>query len=541
MNHAKILDCTLRDGAYLVDKYFGNATIMGIIDGLVKSKVDFIEIGFLQNEGQGDGKTVYKNAADAQKFVPEDKQGCEFTVLADYSRYSIENLDECTGQSIDAVRECFFKDERFEALEVCRIIKQKGYKVFVQPVDILGYSDVELLELIERINEIEPYCLSIVDTFGSMYTEDLHRVFELINHNLISTCRIGFHSHNNMQMSNALSQEFLRLSLNKREVVVDGTISGMGRGAGNTPTELVVQYMVSKLGYNYDIDALLDVIDGYMDNIKARCTWGYSTPYFIAGSYGAHVNNVSYLLQKNSIRSKDIRYILNKIGEVPRKRYDYDLLEKTYLDYLSSEIDDLQYLQRLSDIMKDKEVLLLVPGNTVSSQAEKIKQYINENKPMIISVNFLHDSIKSDYLYLSNVNRYNYWKNDNRFKEQKKIYASNIARKSANDNDVVVSFTKLIKCGWEYLDNSTLMLLRLLDCLPITKISIAGFDGYECGNAAGVFNYANTELELSNVRDNSIRLNDEIRSMLEDYLMTRVSEVPIEFITDSRFQDIFKE
>lgn len=541
MNHAKILDCTLRDGAYLVDKHFGNATIMGIIDGLVKTKVDFIEIGFLQNEGQGDGKTVYKNAADAQKFVPEDKQGCEFTVLADYSRYSIENLDECTGQSIDAVRECFFKDERFEALEVCRIIKQKGYKVFVQPVDILGYSDVELLELIERINEIEPYCLSIVDTFGSMYTEDLHRVFELINHNLISTCRIGFHSHNNMQMSNALSQEFLRLSLNKREVVVDGTISGMGRGAGNTPTELVVQYMVSKLGYNYDIDALLDVIDGYMDNIKARCTWGYSTPYFIAGSYGAHVNNVSYLLQKNSIRSKDIRYILNKIGEVPRKRYDYDLLEKTYLDYLSSEIDDLQYLQRLSDIMKDKEVLLLVPGNTVSSQAEKIKQYINENKPMIISVNFLHDSIKSDYLYLSNVNRYNYWKNDNRFKEQKKIYASNIARKSANDNDVVVSFTKLIKCGWEYLDNSTLMLLRLLDCLPITKISIAGFDGYECGNAAGVFNYANTELELSNVRDNSIRLNDEIRSMLEDYLMTRVSEVPIEFITDSRFQDIFKE
>lgn len=63
-----------------------------------------------------------------------------------------------------------------------------------------------------------------------------------------------------------------------------------------------------------------------MDNIRTKCSWGYSTPYFIAGCYGAHVNNIAYLTQKNSIRSKDIRYILNKIGAIPRKRYDYNLL-----------------------------------------------------------------------------------------------------------------------------------------------------------------------------------------------------------------------
>ena len=57
-------------------------------------------------------------------------------------------------------------------------------------------------------------------------------------------------------MSNALSQEFVRMSYGKRDVVVDGTISGMGRGAGNTPTELIAQYMVSRLNYSYDIDAI---------------------------------------------------------------------------------------------------------------------------------------------------------------------------------------------------------------------------------------------------------------------------------------------
>lgn len=541
MKHAKILDCTLRDGAYLVDKYFGEATIKGIIAGLVQAKIDFIEIGFFQNEGFEEGKTVFKNAADAQKYIPRDKRGCKFTVLADYSRYSIENLDECTGESVDAVRECFFKHERNEALEACKKIKQKGYQVFVQPVDILGYSDNELLELIDKINEIEPYCLSIVDTFGSMYMEDLHRVFELINHNLVSTCKIGFHSHNNMQLSNALSQEFIQMSTNKRKVVVDGTISGMGRGAGNTPTELVVQYMVSKLGYNYDMDAILDVIDGYMDGIKARCTWGYSTPYFIAGSYGAHVNNVSYLMRKNSIRSKDIRYILNKIGEEPRKRYNYDLLEDTYINYVSSQIDDTDAVKKLSNIMNNREVLMLVPGHTISTQVEQIQEYIKKNNPIVISVNFLHDIIESDYIYLSNVKRYNYWKNDFRFFKQKKIIASNIVQESRNEDEVIVSFTKLIKCGWEYLDNSAIMLLRLLDCLPLSGIKIAGFDGYDYCATEGQLNYFNMELELSNVRENSIKLNENIKSMLRDYVATRVSKFPVDFLTESRFRNVFQK
>ena len=316
MRYAKILDCTLRDGAYLIDKRFGDNAIHGIIKGLMKAKTDFIEIGFFQDEGFGEGKTVFKNSKDASRFIPKDKQGVEFTVLADCSRYSVSNLDDCDKSSVDAVRECFFKQELEQALENCKVIKEKGYKVFVQPVDILGYTDMEILDLIERLNQIEPYCLSIVDTFGSMYLDDLHRVFSLIDHNLIQTCRIGFHSHNNMQMSSALSQEFLKAAFGKREVVVDATINGMGRGAGNTPTELVMQYMVQKLNYNYDMDALLDVIDNYMGSIKSRCSWGYTTPYFIAGCYSAHVNNIAYLTQKNSIRSKDIRYILNKIGAV---------------------------------------------------------------------------------------------------------------------------------------------------------------------------------------------------------------------------------
>lgn len=535
----QLLDCTLRDGAYLIDKTFGDNTIKGIIAGLVRSHIDFIEVVFFQNEGFGEGKTVFKNSADVKRYIPKDKHGCEFTVLADYSRYSIENLDERTDDSIDAIRECFFKHERFDALKVCKEIKKKGYKLFVQPVDILGYSDIELIEFLQAINEIEPYCFSIVDTFGSMYQEDLHRVFELINHNLAPSCKIGFHSHNNLQLSSALSQEFIRMSVGKREVVVDGTLSGMGRGAGNTPIELVAQYLTSKLNYGYEMDALLDVIDCYMDNIRSRCSWGYTTQYFVAGSYSAHVNNIAYLSQKNSIRSKDIRYILNKIGVSERKRYNYDLLEKTYLDLMNSEIDDTASIRKLKDQIGKRPVLVLVPGHTIISEAERINNFVIANDPLIISVNFVHDTLKTDYVYMSNVKRYEYWKNSENFVSGMKILTSNICDDTNDEKKIVVSFPSLIKCGWEHFDNSTIMLLRLLDRIVVSSIAIAGFDGYSF-NQEKKSNYASRFLESSNT--NPTAINTEIMEMLSDYMSARVhKETPIKFITSSRFEKIVGE
>ena len=536
MKHTKLLDCTLRDGAYLIDKKFGDNTIRGIISGLVKARIDFIEIGFLQDEGFGEGKTVFRNSADAKRFIPDNKNGCKFTALADYSRFSVKKLDECTGESIDAIRECFFKQERFQAIKACMDIRKKGYKLFIQPVDILGYTDLELLELLHIVNEVEPYCFSIVDTFGSMYQEDLHRIFELIHHNLSPNCRIGFHSHNNMQLSNALSQEFIRMTVGQRTVVVDGTLNGMGRGAGNTPTELIAQYLTAKLGYPYDMDALLDVIDGYMDHIRSLCTWGYTTPFFVAGCFSAHINNVVYLSKKNSIRSKDIRLILNKIGASKRKRYDYSLLENAYMELMRSDVDDSNSLSALKEEIKDRPVLILAPGSTISTQSERIQKSIFLYRPVIISINFISDTILSDYIYISNVKRYNYWKDDPKFLNHKKILTSNITKDENISSVKLVSFTKLIKCGWESLDNSTIMLLRLLDIIGVSKILIAGFDGYEYPEHEKS-NYVEMYLELQSTFFDPVKMNDEISEMFLDYLRSRKNQnCEIQFITSSRFQ-----
>lgn len=538
MRHAKLLDCTLRDGAYLVDKEFGDATIRGVIDGLMMAGVDIIEIGFLQNEGFGPGKTVYLNSADAASFVPKEKKDTLFAVLADYSRYSFSNLDPFDGTSFDAVRVCFFKKERYDSLEAFRTVKEKGYKLFVQPVDILGYSDKELIELVELVNEIEPYCFSIVDTFGSMYEDDLHHVYSLIHHNLTPNCKIGFHSHNNMQMSSALTQAFLKMTFGTREVVVDTTISGMGRGAGNTPTELVIQYMVSKLGYHYDLDALLDVIDLYISPLKKNVDWGYNTHMFLAGSYGAHVNNITYLKQKNSIRSKDIRYILNKIGAVTRKRYQYDLLEQVYLDYMASNIDDQESFDRLKGELKGQTVVVIAPGKTATQYGDQIAAYIKANNARTISINFIPKNIRPEYLYMSNIRRYEVYQNSGKCSPIKKIFTSNIGA-DCDSSTYCIAFNRLYKCGWEYADNSAILLLRLLAQIGVRKVGIAGLDGYEPAykNTA---QYAEKSLELPVAEDNAMIVNREIAQMLGDLLNTEKDCFELEFITPSRFEHVLQ-
>lgn len=532
MNHAKILDCTLRDGAYLVDKTFGNDIISGVIEGLVKTGIDIVEVGFLQNEGFGEGKTVFKNAADAKRFIPENRGNSMFTAFADFSRYSADNLEDYDGTSFDAVRACFFKAERFEAMEFCKKIISKGYKLFVQPVDVLGYSDYEMLELIDMVNEIKPYCFSIVDTFGSMYEDDLTRVFSLVHHNLNTECKIGFHSHNNLQMSSALSQAFLNMTAGLREVVVDTTICGMGRGAGNTPTELVVHYMTCRLGYHYEIDTLLDVIDIYINPIRSRAEWGYSTPLFLAGCYSAHVNNLTYLGEKTSIKSKDVRFILEKIGDVKRKRYDYDLLEKTYIDYVNSDINDNTHLSKLAEKLNGKSVVIIVPGNSVAKASEKINSYIADNNAVVISVNYIHPGIKSDMVLVSNIKRLSAIEKKLPLREFETVFLSNI-NNCKEYADYIISFNRLVKSGWQFFDNSTIMLLRLLDQLGVKNIGIAGMDGY-CGSAQGA-NYSDPNMERSFSAEDANRINREIADMLKEFNLTKKSDIQVKFITESRF------
>lgn len=533
----QLLDCTLRDGGYLVDTMFGETFVKGFTRSMTDAGLNVVEVGFLKDEPHRTGSTIYNNAAQIRPYLPRQRrEGVSYVCLSDYSRYHISNLEPYDGTSIDGVRACFFKKERKDVLGFCREIKRKGYKLYVQPVDILGYSDEELLDLIADVNEIGPYAFSTVDTFGSMYPEDLPRVFRLINEHLAPGVRMGFHSHNNLQMSFALSQEFARLANGVRDITIDATLCGMGRGAGNTNTELVASYLNSHWGAHYDLDVLLDAVDNYMGSMRSRCTWGYSVPYFLAGIYSAHVHNITYLSDKPSVRAKDMRFVLEQLPADVRKRYDYDLVDKLYASRLASTGDDSTSRNVFAKKVEGRSVLLVMPGPTSRTYADKVAAWKQAHNALTITVNQLpaEGEPLPDLCFFSNPKRYDYWKHAPRFAQVDKVLTSNLCE-SEGEGQWVVNIAPLLRPGFKYADNAALLLLTLLDgCCP-AAVGLAGLDGYDVDKK----NFTTQDMERRFEAQQAAEINQGIAGALADLAAHRKGVLPV-FVTPSRFEDALK-
>ena len=290
-----LLDCTLRDGAYINNGRFGESSIKGIINKLQLAGVDIIECGWLKDNTYELGSTFFSVPNDIEQYIDKKNQNITYTLMIDYDRYNIDNLPSYNGGTINAIRIVFPFGKVKEAIEVGEKIIKKGYKAFFQAANTLAYSDEDLMVLAESINKTKTQSLSIVDTFGAMYEEDLERIVKVLDRELRKEIILGFHSHNNMQLSFALSTYFIRYldKHSERNMMVDSSLCGMGRGAGNATTELMVSYINRKEHGCYDMNAILDAIDMYMQYLQENYSWGYSTPYFIAGLYQCHVNNIS--------------------------------------------------------------------------------------------------------------------------------------------------------------------------------------------------------------------------------------------------------
>ncbi len=340
----QINDCTIRDGGYLLNKNSSADFVNGIVEGLIDSNIDIIEAGFLQNFSNGE-TIVYNNSVDARRFMPQCLKNSSFTGFCDNSRYSIDKLDEYDGKSFEYLRISFAKYEKKESLEFISSAKNKGYKVFANPMDAPSYSENERAEMIKEINEIEPYCFSIVDTFGTMYLDDLEKVFTQVDSLLKESIRIGLHSHNNLQLSNALAETFIDMGIKtNRDIVVDASLYGMGRGAGNASTEVIANFLNTKYKAEYNIGRILETIENYILPLISEVRWGYDLPMFICGMEKSHVDNIEHLKRKTGISINTIYSVIKRLSEDKKKRYgigyvknDFSVLDKEYLLYLEEQ------------------------------------------------------------------------------------------------------------------------------------------------------------------------------------------------------------
>ncbi|MGN1303817.1 MAG: aldolase catalytic domain-containing protein [Oscillospiraceae bacterium] len=519
--NVSILDCTLRDGGYINNWMFGREIISHISKELTNSSIEYIEGGFLSQKKIGKPNQSIFYTIDAAEKCFEKCQG-NIALMINCGEYNCDDIPEYAGGKVTTLRIAFHKHQKLEAQCLMTTLKSKGYIVFFQPMVTMGYTDEELLDLLKSANEQLPNAFYIVDSFGTMRRDDLLRLFYLIDHNLNKEIKIGFHSHNNLQLSFSNAQDFIQVSSN-RDIIIDSSIFGMGRGAGNLCTELITRYINENIEEKYDLMPILEAMDEYIMPIFSQHPWGYSAPYYIAATNNCHPNYATFLMNKNTLCIRDINSIIKSIPTEERFLYHEEMINRMYLDYQQKNVDDSEAVRQIGELCSGREVLILAPGKTLVTYEKSIKDHIKEKSPVVFSINHIPEKYSVDKVFVSNLKRFKGIDDAEDKLGEKLICSSNI---SVRNPLQTVNYSSYLNEDEAISDNSGLMLINVLKKAGVNKISLAGYDGFSYSE---VDNYCDEKL-MNNVKfERQAKLNESIKK----YFVNIRKIMKISFITPS--------
>ena len=334
MSVIKVLDCTLRDGGYINDWKFGKEKAKIIIDLLQKANLDFIETGFFTTEQSDENQTLFDSFDKIKTFLPTNYDKNKFFGMITYGKFPSELVPNVENSPIQGLRVIFKKHQKESALEYCQKIKEKGYRLFINPTYTDQYSDEEFASLLKEIQDIHPYGISIVDSMGVMKEKDVLHLCNIVDNNLKNDIALCFHSHNNLQLSFLNAQYLIQICTN-RELIIDSTVFGMGRCAGNLCTELITQYINDNYNGNYNVVKVLKIVDEQIKPVFAKTPWGYSVPYYLAAINHCHSNYAKFLVNKKNVPINVINELLKAVPNNKKAGYDEKLIEQIYLDNFS--------------------------------------------------------------------------------------------------------------------------------------------------------------------------------------------------------------
>ncbi len=476
-NGIQLLDCTLRDGAHLNGGMFGRDVIKNTIAGLVQAKLDIVEVGFYNNETNDDDRTYFDSIASVKRVLPENKGNSHFSLMADF--VDVNNVEPCDG-TVEFFRLSFKRHRLDWGLDAARILMEKGYKCYINPVNCTVYSDAEYLQVIEKVNKLKPYGFSIVDTFGVMRKENLSRIYYLLEGNLDPEITIGLHLHENLGLAYSLAQHFLEIRNPKRKVTVDCSLLGMGRVPGNLCTEQVMDHLNIYFGRDYNTEPALDVIDDYIAPIKQEIPWGYSIPYALSGKYGVHRTYAEFLMGKHRLKTKDIQRILSSIDKEHVEMFDEEYVEELYRRYVDVECDDQAAVLTLLSALAGKNVMVICPGSSINSYRSELKAFVSKEDTVVISVNFIPDFVKPNFVFCANAKRLcNIPSNT----DIPCLLTSNLeVSDEITQNALVFSFNNSVYFNEMFCEDSTVMLLKILSRCQCKEVYMAGFDGFVKNN-----------------------------------------------------------
>ena len=529
INKISILDCTLRDGGYINNWEFPTQSTKKIITSLIDAKIEIIECGFVsQKNGIGLNSTLFKNFHQVNEILrslDRNINNTDFCVMINKGDYNLSTLPEYNKKEdiINMIRYAFHKKDWQDALNDIRIIIEKGYKVYVQGMVTLSYSDLEIIQMIKEFNKHDIYAMYIVDSFGAMFGDDFRRLHYLFENNLKQGIRLGYHSHNNLQLAYSNAIDFIKTKNINREIIIDSSIHGMGRGAGNLTTELLADYMNKKKHTKYNIVPILETIDEYLEAIYRENYWGYSIAHFLSASNGCHPNYSTYLVNKKNLSIVNIQKVLSLLNDVEKKNFNKERIKELYINFKSN--DGLPTNFNI-DFFKNQNILIIASGPNLIKQKATVEKFINTNKPLVIAVNHIPKNLKINYFFFSNQKRYE--KFIDHVDPEKVIITTNIHINSNSSNYKVVDYNNLVTKTINKNDNVTILLLNLLVDQKVKEVYLAGFDGYKFDSD----NYSYTEYDRIFER----KVMEQENKNIIDSLKEVREKLSINFITESVYK-----
>jgi 4-hydroxy 2-oxovalerate aldolase len=283
----KVLDCTIRDGGLMNNHQFDDAVVKAVYTACVEAGVDYMELGYKASQkiivpGEA-GAWKYCREEDMRRIVGDNPTSLKLSVMADAERTDYhEDILPKNQSVIDLIRVATYISQIPTALEMIKDAHDKGYETTVNLMAISTVPEYELDEGLELLAESEAKAIYVVDSFGTLYSEQVQYLLRKYLHYCRAAGKeVGMHAHNNLQLAFANTLDAIVLGAN----MLDATMAGLGRGAGNCPMELLIGFLHNP---KYKLLPVLRCVQNTVEPLRSKMKWGFDLAYMMTGFLNEH-------------------------------------------------------------------------------------------------------------------------------------------------------------------------------------------------------------------------------------------------------------
>ncbi len=310
----KVMDCTVRDGGLMNNWQFSDDFVRAVYQACVQSGIDYMEIGYKSSESAFSrdevGPWKFCDDKDLRRVVGSNKTALKLSAMADIGRIDPGDIPPAKDSVIDMLRVACYVHQIDKGIALAEHCIDKGYEVCINLMAVSKVNEMDLDQALQDIAKCRIPIFYLVDSFGSMYSENIEHLVRKYKKALPEKT-IGIHAHNNMQL--AMSNTITGIIENCN--MLDATLLGMGRGAGNCPMEILIAFLKNP---KYRLLPLLDVIQNHIHPLQQDIQWGYHIPYLITGALNEHPRSaIKWMASENK----------DDFVTFMKEMHDYELLE----------------------------------------------------------------------------------------------------------------------------------------------------------------------------------------------------------------------